>query len=728
MNPLNIAFYWHMHQPSYKDPVTKRYVLPWVRMNGIKGYFDMVSLLEDFPNIHQTFNLVPSLLAQLREYAEGRASDIFLDHTLKPASELSPREKGFILTGFFMANWGTMIQPYKRYWDLLRKRGMKSPKDDELDYLIKGFSAQEYLDLQVWFNLTWFGYRAIKKKEGLKELKEKGRLFTEEEKRYVIAMQAEIIEEIIPLYKQLEERGQIELTTSPFYHPILPLLYDTDCAKQCMPGAILPERFHHSEDAEAQINRAIELHKELFGKKPAGLWPSEGSVSPELIPILKNHGIKWIATDEGILINSLHNNSRINLLYQPYTVRKGESEINIVFRDRQISDLIGFTYCMNSPEDSMNDFMNRLNEIQRDISDTKKPPLVSIILDGENPWENYPDGGESFLTLLYQKLSEDSGYKTVRISEHIEGFPPERVIENLYPGSWINHNFKIWIGSDEDNKGWDYLKRTRDFLSEYIKNNKGIPDDKIKSAWEEIYVAEGSDWFWWYGNDFSSENDDDFDHLFRAHLKEVYNIMNVDLPAHLNIPITTIEEDRSYSEPMNFISPRIDGINTSYFEWLGAGCYIVKTVGTSMYRGEWYISRIYYGFNLENIFIRLDRSEGEEEIEIEGVEVAFHILNKREYKIIFPYRFREEEKRTFILYKRDDSTEYRKIKEFDTIEINSIIEFSVPFKELGLESGEEISFGIELRKGGREIDRYPRHRYISFTVPDEDFENTMWSV
>ena len=253
MNPLNIAFYWHMHQPLYKDPITEKYTLPWVRMNGIKGYFDMVSLLEDFPNIYQTFNLVPSFLTQLREYAEGKASDIFLEHTLKPASELSPLEKGFILTRFFMANWGTMIKPYKRYWDLLRKRGMNSPKDDEIDYFIKGFSTQEYLDLQVWFNLAWFGYRAIKKKEGLKELIEKGKSFTEEEKRYIIAMQVEIIKEIIPLYKQIEERGQIELTTSPFYHPILPLLCDTDSAKQCMPEAILPERFHHSEIGRAHV-------------------------------------------------------------------------------------------------------------------------------------------------------------------------------------------------------------------------------------------------------------------------------------------------------------------------------------------------------------------------------------------------------------------------------------------------------------------------------------------
>lgn len=728
-----------MHQPSYKDPITERYILPWVRMNGIKGYFDMVSILEDFPNIRQTFNLVPSLLVQLKEYAEGKASDIFLDYTLKPAGELSPNEKGFILTKFFMANRDTMIRPYERYWGLLRKRGLPPPKDDELNYLINIFSTQEYLDLQVWFNLTWFGYRAIKKKEGLKELIKKGKLFTEEEKRYVISMQMEIIKEIIPLYKWFEEKGQIELTTSPFYHPILPLLCDSDCAKRSMPEAILPERFHHSEDADVQINRAIELHKEIFGKKPAGLWPSEGSVSPELIPILKRYGIKWIATDEEILMNSLPGSSREKILYQPYTVRKGESEINIIFRDKRISDLIGFTYWKKSPEEALTDFINRLNGIHKGLSSIKKVPLVSIILDGENPWENYPKGGELFLTLLYQRLSEDKQYKTVTISEHIETFPPERVIENLYSGSWIDHNFKIWIGDDEDNKGWNYLKWARDFLSEYIKKNKGISEDKIRSAWKNIYIAEGSDWFWWYGNEFSSENDVDFDYLFRSHLKEVYNIMNVDLPIYLNIPIIASEEAHTYSKPTGFISPQIDGINTNYFEWLGAGYYEVKIVGTSMYdgrgKGRGYISSIYYGFDLKNIFIRLDPSERREEIDIKGVEVIFHILNKnlnknkKEYKIVFSYLFREDEKRVFILYKRDDnSTEYRKIKEFNTIEINNIIEFSIPFNELELKKGEEMSFGIELKRGGQEIDRYPRHDYISFTVPDEEFEGTMWGV
>ena len=303
MKPLHIAFLWHMHQPMYKDPLTGVYTMPWVRLHSIKGYYDMISLLEEFPEAKMTFNVVPSLIIQINDYADGRARDVFWDRSMKPAADLSFDEKKFILDNFFMCNWGTMIQPHNRYYEILKKRGMRQLTEDEISHAVKTFSTQEYLDLQVWFNLAWFGYKAVEKDKALSELIKKDKNFTEDEKRYVLESQIRILKELLPTYKRFQDNGQVELTISPFYHPILPLVYDTDMASRCMPWAKLPDRFHHPEDAEEQIRRGVALYKETFGRNPSGMWPSEGSVAPELIPCFQKEGIRWIATDEAILLN-----------------------------------------------------------------------------------------------------------------------------------------------------------------------------------------------------------------------------------------------------------------------------------------------------------------------------------------------------------------------------------------------------------------------------------------
>lgn len=701
--------------------------MPWVRMHGIKGYYDMISLLEEFPDIRMTFNIVPSLIVQIKDYINGTAKDMFWDVSMKPAADLSLEEKKFILDNFFMCNWVTMVQPHGRYWEILRKRGMRRLTEDEINHAAKAFSKQEYLDLQVWFNLAWFGYKSVEKDKGLSELINKGRNFTEDEKRYVLESQIRILKELLPTYKKFQDNGQVELTTSPFYHPILPLVYDTELANRCMPWAKLPDRFYHPEDAEEQIRRGAALYKETFGKNPSGMWPSEGSVAPELIPFFKKEGIGWIATDEAILLNSIQGEKREDILYQPYTVRFRGAEIAMVFRDKGLSDLIGFTYSKNPPAQSRDDFVGHLRTIQDYLSGYEDDHIISIILDGENAWEYYPDGGRGFLSLLYKELTENMSFQTVKIGEYIERHKPKRVIENLYTGSWINHNFKIWIGAEEDNKGWEYLRKTRRFLSEKIKENK-LSKEKIESAWNEIYAAEGSDWFWWYGDDFSSDNDAEFDRLFRAHLEKVYRILDAEPPDYLKLPIIKIEEELPPEEPVKFITPVIDGMNTNYFEWLGAGSYSGKLPGGSMYHAEGVISSIYYGFDLDNLFIRLDISKEVSEEAIKDIDVNIHIFNKHEFKIAFPLQFKEGEKKRYTIYKRGDDSEFSKLKTKEAIEIKNIVEMAIPFKDLGLETGETVSFVVELKKGKLELDRYPRHKYIQFKVPDERFEEIMWSV
>jgi alpha-amylase/alpha-mannosidase (GH57 family) len=373
--------------------VTGSYILPWVRMHGIKDYYDMPALLTDFPEIHQTFNLVPSLLKQIRDYVENGATDRFLALTLKPAAELNPDDKLFLLKNFFMANWDTMIKPYPAYWQLLDRRG-HSVSPEDLRNAVRYYTTQDYLDLQVWFNLAWFDPLFKNGDALLRGMVKKGSGFSENEKALLVQKQREVMALIIPEYQRLAGLGRIELTTTPFYHPILPLLYDTDLAKAAVPDIRLPvNRFVHPEDAEAQLKAAMAYHEKLFGSRPAGMWPSEGSVAEEIIPLLAKEGIQWIGTDEGVLARSLGANFERDLagslknpevLYKPYLAGKGEKRVSIVFRDRTLSDLVGFVYSKWDYRNAVNDLIDRLHRVRREVKDG--PHLVSIILDGENAW------------------------------------------------------------------------------------------------------------------------------------------------------------------------------------------------------------------------------------------------------------------------------------------------------------------------------------------------------
>ncbi len=721
---LNIAFFWHMHQPYYRDPLTGEFSLPWVRLHALKGYYDMISLLEEYPAIHQTFNLVPSLLRQLADYAREEGRDIFLEHTRKPAEELSPEEKKFILINFFMCNWETMVKPYPEYWNLLLKRGVKLP-EYRLDDLIHQFNSQDFRDLQVWFNLTWFGYRAREKKPAVGELLKKGRFFSEADKAALLRAQLETIQEVIPLYKSMRDRGQVEITISPFYHPILPLLINSAHASRAMPQVSLPGSFAHPEDAEAQIRKAIDYYRALFGANPLGMWPSEGSVSPELIPIVQRAGIRWMASDEGILFKSLPGEASRRSLYQPYRVGCGESEVVMAFRDRNLSDLIGFTYSKNPPEASANDLVNHLRNIQKSLNGDRDP-LVLIALDGENPWEYYPDGGRGFLSTLYSKLSHDSNLKTVRMDEFIGEHPPRETLNFLHSGSWIDQNFRIWIGSPEENRAWDCLKKTRSFLKTAAGKESAVPREKQQLAWEEIYIAEGSDWFWWFGDDFTSDNDEEFDRLFRMHLSNVYLFLGENVPDYLKTPIALAHDVKSTMEPLGFIAPALDGRITHFFEWPEAGYFNTRPLRSSMYRAEGFVSGIYYGFDLKNLYFRIDPLLRKQN-NLEGLEFRIRLLTPREWIISFPVKYAAEEQPFFLLDGRPKSGSQTS-RRLTSIASGSIIELAIPFADLEIHAKEKMEFFLQVQKGDLELERYPRSGYLSCVTPDQEFQQINWQV
>lgn len=721
-----IAFLWHMHQPYYKDILTGTYSMPWVRLHAIKAYYDMITILEDYPKIRQTFNIVPSLISQLNDYAQKKAKDYFWDLSIKPAKELSNEEKKFILWNFFMANWDTMIKPNPRYWELLHKRGTKVT-DEDIENVLEIYTEKDYRDLQVWFNLAWFGYMARRSFPEIKALIDKGKNFTEDEKRLVLDIQIEVIKRLIPIYKRFQENGQIEVTTSPFYHPIMPLLYDTDIAKRSMPWVELPRRFHKPIDVQVQLEQAIALYKEVFGIPPKGLWPSEGGVCPEIIPIIAKQGIKWLATDEEILSNTIEIRDRGYCLYKPYRFCFDTSCISVIFRDKNLSNAISFVYSKMDPHFAAEDFLRNLHNIDDYVSREGKEPLVAIILDGENPWEYYIGSGEPFLRDLYQRLSESPRLYTTTISDYIERHPPQDELKSLYTGSWINHNFDIWIGDLEENTAWNYLNRTREFLVGEEQKGK-VPKEKLDIAWQNLYAAEGSDWFWWYGDDFTTDCDEEFDEIFRMHLGNVYKVLGYEIPEYLKESILYMKEVQVTQPPIAFISPIIDGLNTHFYEWSDAGYHDVTRHGGMLYKGESYLSRIYFGFDLENLFIRMDPLISSTEINGRDLRVYFNIIEPKIYQITFPLSFVPGKVNKFILNTSKDGINFTKVREYSSIKVKDIIEFSIPFFDLGFNSNETVHFFVQVKKDDTQLDRYPRRGYLSFKVPDENFELDKWNA
>jgi len=731
-HPLYIAFVWHMHQPYYKDDISGAYTLPWVRMHGIKDYYDMPALLADFPQVHQTFNLVPSLLKQIRDYVENDATDKFLALTLKPAAELDHEDKLFLLKNSFMANWDTMIKPYPAYWQLLDRRGYSvSPND--LQNAIRYYTTQDYLDLQVWFNLTWFDPLFKLNDAFLKGLIRKGSGFTENEKTLLIAKQREIMALIIPEYRKLAEMGRIELTTTPFYHPILPLLCDTDLARVAVPDIRLPEqRFIHPEDARVQVERAVAYHEKLFGSRPTGMWPAEGSVAEEVVPLIADAGIRWIGTDEGVLARSLGVHierdfagvmKNPEVLYKPYLAGKGDKRVSVVFRDHTLSDLVGFVYSKWDYKNAVHDLIERLHRVRKSV--TNGPHLVSIILDGENAWEYYQNDGRDFFLYLYERLSSEESLKCVTVGEYLKEHPAQTPIERLHAGSWINANYRIWIGHEEDNRAWDLLSQTRQALVEYASRNGDA--EKLARAWEEIYVAEGSDWCWWYGDDHYSENDEEFDLLFRTHLMNVYRIIGRDVPDELQISI--LREDRQALPTVEltaFITPVIDGQVTNYFEWLPAGYYDVSQGGGAMHRGSTIITHIYYGFDLKNMFLRLDPSGSLRDEKVAELVFFVNFLSPKGLDV--EIRVQPRERHVSAALFRGDNGARREAAAINTVAANDIIELAVPFDMLGVKPNDEVQIFVTVERAGSEVEKWPYRGYIQFKVPTDDFEAMMWQV
>jgi len=731
MKTVRVCFLWHMHQPYYTDPVAGSASMPWVRLHATKAYFDMAFLLDRFPRFHATFNFTPSLLLQLKEIADGAVQDLFLEHARRRAADLNHEEQAFLIRHYFSINWATMIRPFPRYHELLVKRGLDIDGQD-LQRVARQFSSQDFLDLQVWFNLAWFGYGAVQRYPRLAALRAKNRGFSEGEKQEVLALQRQTVQDIVPMYRRLAERGQIELTTTPFYHPILPLVIDTEHTRRARPDLPLPSRFRAPEDAEAQLRLAVAYHAATFGKPPEGLWPSEGSVCPELIPLLRRVGLRWLATDEGILARSLEASQipwHRAQLYRPYNVGMRGEEATIVFRDRELSDGFGFLYHKTTADVAGEDALRRIKQVALDTPQDNV--LVPIVLDGENPWEHYHEGGEQFLSHLYQALSQgalDEGdflrVTTATMSEALAATPERPHLPYLHSGSWINQDYKIWIGHAEDNRGWDLLGHTR---SRLLEISSSLPPERANAAWHELYAAEGSDWFWWYGDDFDTAYKEEFDRLFRTHLRNVWTLAGLTPPDLLNQPICEARRFQSrdqVTQPLSLLRPTIDGVVTNFFEWRGAGTINPNPPLGAMWKAEGLFSAICFGFDLEHLFLRLDPDKSlhgqKADVRIEcWLQTPLHSY-RLEMSLAFPDHY--------VLSQRRDDGGWQEMSRSVQIAWHHVLELALPFKELYVEEGQILQMTLIVRRDGLETARYPRHEPVALRVPGPEFEATVWRV
>ena len=577
---LNII--WHQHQPLYLDPGSDQLQGPWVRTHATKDYYDMTSALERYPNIHFTVNLTSSLLHQLEEYyvnrlrpyvdvkkgrvnaakflaANAGKTDPWIDLALKPTSEFGKKDNEFLMTNIWNA-FGisdVMIERFPEYKRLRDKAKMQGPAS---------MTVQEKREVKFWFYLANFDPDYLEARTRLAtgimldvtdlvRKNENGAYWlrkqvTEDDCNRIVAETYKICAAIVPLHRKLiyhpnTHRGQLEVLTTPFYHPILPLIYDSDLAKICQPNDPLPSRFHYPQDADAQVGKAVEYFKSIFGLAPFGMWPGEGSVAHDVIPVFSRHGINWVATDEKILYRSKPEGQPV---YYPYAVQAehgARGPVVVVFRQTELSDKIGFVYQNFRGEDAADDFVRSILGFAPHEGEQDR--LLTVILDGENAWEWYrhDNDGKEFQNALYRKLSklyETQQVVTSTVTEYVKGnplrgIPPHPVeslpkIEWLAPGSWINANYDTWIGEDEENRAWEYLLAARKDLD---ASGLRQPDAKSKvpkkgtkawyafKAWESMYAAEGSDWFWWYGTDQNAPaGDRPFDQGYITHLKNIY--------------------------------------------------------------------------------------------------------------------------------------------------------------------------------------------------------------
>ncbi|HMD39046.1 MAG TPA: glycoside hydrolase family 57 protein [Candidatus Acidoferrum sp.] len=729
MNRVHVVQLWHMHQPQYRDPETERYVLPWTRLHALKDYWGMVAMLKDFPQFHATFNVVPSLGMQLEEYASGNFNEPWFDLAFKPAEELTREDKAEILARAFQVNHERLISRWPRFVELHEWAQPAGGAQAQVS-----FTARDWRDLQLLSQLVWMEETWFEKDTVVSRLANKGKEFTEKDKSALKAKQLELLGLVLPEYRKVAETGQIELSTTPFYHPILPLICDSDVARVANPATPLPRRaYRHPEDAREQLQRARAYHERVFGTKPAGVWPSEGSVSDQAMTIAAEEGFQWFGTDEGVLGRTLNAGffrdskglpANADRLYKPLRVQLGGKSITGLFRDHHLSDLIGFVYSRMNGKDAAADLHGRLRDIGERVQ-TGQPLTVCLFLDGENAWEYYPGNGREFLREFYGRIQGDQDFRALTASEAIAAAGDVPTNAGIFPASWINANFDVWIGHGEDVAAWELLWDAREAYSVALQARKkgveGAPaETALKVALESLLAAEGSDWCWWFGPEHSTANDAEFDALYRKHLTAVYLALGQMAPQELAKPIKRKPEHALQLAPTGFLKIDVDGSDTSYFEWLGAGLYSPERRGGAMHGRTFFLHELRYGFEENRFCVRVDPfldllgelEDSDFRITI-GAAEEITIVVKLERGRMKEYAV--EKGRVCLLNPKNVAD-----ASFDRI-----LEVAIQRSEINLKGQTKLRFGVALWHGGLPVDVLPAEGFLDVNLGEE---NSAWAL
>ena len=576
---LNLCFFWHMHQPDYRngDGVMS---MPWVFLHAIKDYYEMPWLLSRHKGLKATFNITAPLIEQLNLYTDPLKNDYFLSLWQKEPSLLTEEQRVWLIKTCKSTQYETMIKPIG-YLSRLYHEEM--------------LSDTQLIDFEVLFMLAWCGNYLRGNHPLVQTLFQKEKGFSQADKLELLEALCDFIESILPFYARLQEEGVISVSTTPYNHPILPLLLDMNNAKRANAHTTLPDNpLSLKDDAFEQVERAITLYAETFGRQPMGFWPAEGAVDEESIAIYRQCGLSWIATDEAILFRSLGDDTRTNL-YKPYVF----DGMTIGFRDHGLSDLIGFTYRFKTGQEASEHFLQSIEP----IAHRQENATVFVILDGENAWEFFENNAYDFFTALYERIDLSTWCRTVTMDE-VSNLQHKGKLDRLSPGSWIHGNFDTWSGHNEKNRAWELIYQTK----RDVQNYDGLVSEAVAEDIRFHFLAsECSDWFWWYGDDHVTEFGLEFDALFREHLIAIYHLLHMQPPSDLFIPIIVHKSVVSFLlKPQAPISPLIDGKNSSFFEWLGAGSVDESQLYSTMDRVRGPIEKIHYGHNDTTLYLAFE--------------------------------------------------------------------------------------------------------------------------
>ncbi len=743
---LSIAFYWHMHQPVYQLSPTGDFLMPWVRLHAVKDYLDMALWAKKFDKLKLNFNFVPVLINAIINYGENEAHDIHSRLTITPQDELTNEDKIFILNNFFDANYQTMILANPEYHRLYQIVQSSGTEDTSI------FSNQEYADLMALFNLAWIDPSFKTSNSELKKLVKKGKNYTLEDRIAIIQIQRDIIKKIIPTIRKLIEKNKIEITTSPYYHPILPILLDYKNIKKNSSPANDLQDLKTDLDAKMQTKMALDRIEEVFGKRPRGVWPSEQCVSAKTLEMLSSLGVEWSLSDEGILANSINFEFEHDFkgyikepyhLLKTYKYKTSTSDLKMVFRESTIPNLIGFEYQNHNPIATANDLYDRIKVLQSKIlSSPDNEHLLTIALDGENCWENYLEDGASFLKTLYTLITEDDSLETVLLSDYLEKTKEDKLLPKIASGSWINRNFKLWIDEPVKDIAWTYLKRVRQDFANFVKREPLNPN--IKLARRELFICEGSDWFWWYGEPNDSGRDNIFDFLFRTHLKNVYRYLDLDTPKYLDDPLSDISTSKPSKYPKSLITPSINGKNVvdENDEWNNAG-YIEIPDGPVLRESKLF-DKIRFGNDQNNFYLKFHLNKYiKENLELSKRTYQMYIYTRKashrqdlspvrlinKTKNITPVSMEKFHNEIQIAIRNNKLQLLRIIKAIPgdmwvlemskSIEAvyDEVLDLKIPFDILGIKSGETLEFLFINANYGVKDFYIPNETVLSVTRP-----------